>query len=550
MRSAIASPSAARERASARSSSVGTRTLALRSQNGRKLAAIRNRARGAVARVGQPAEAARDERLDLAELGLPCDRCEPAAHHEQLLREVVEQEVDAAALRLARRPRRVERRHRRVAGVVDEAEARIQVGMLAQWGELERGAEMGGRFGHAARTLGDVRGAAQPCDGAAGDVGVRLAHRRRQAGRLAVVERDELGELVLAARRLLLEPAARGRVVPRPLGARQRAIRDVADEDVAERQLAAGAGAEQVAVHEPIDRGVELPRKPGLERRHRGRGEAAAEHRAELEDATRHRIEGVEPCQHRGLDRVRQARRRARDRRRVAQVDAALDERADDLAGIERIALAASHDHRDELRRRAVEHVLDELLDRARVERLERHRDVVPPAAAPRRAALEELGPGERDHEDRRVAARLQDRLDEVEQAVARPVEVLDQEHERPAARAASTAVRHAAKRAERSTASVSPAPMVAASRSAVSAGSSAPAPVSQSRGTAPDLLGRRVVREVEEAEEERAHRPVREALAVRQALRDGDPRVRGELRDARQELLDEAGSCRCPRAR
>ena len=53
-----------------------------------------------------------------------------------------------------------------------------------------------------------------------------------------------------------------------------------------------------------------------------------------------------------------------------------------------------------------------------------------PPQCGP---AIEQLGPGQGDHEQRHLAAWLEDELDEVEQAVARPVEVLDDEQQRPA---------------------------------------------------------------------------------------------------------------------
>src|SRR5438477_513265 len=75
--------------------------------------------------------------------------------------------------------------------------------------------------------------------------------------------------------------------------------------------------------------------------------------------------------------------------------------------------------------------MLDELFDRVVGERLERQREVIPLAAAPALAPVEQLGPGEGDHEHPGVPARLHDELDQVEEAVARPVEVLEHEDER-----------------------------------------------------------------------------------------------------------------------
>src|SRR5258705_7667984 len=76
--------------------------------------------------------------------------------------------------------------------------------------------------------------------------------------------------------------------------------------------------------------------------------------------------------------------------------------------------------------------MLDELLDRVVGERLERKSEMVSLATAPGRTAIEELGPGESDHQHRRAATRLHHEFDEVEKAVARPVEVLEDNDKRP----------------------------------------------------------------------------------------------------------------------
>ena len=55
----------------------------------------------------------------------------------------------------------------------------------------------------------------------------------------------------------------------------------------------------------------------------------------------------------------------------------------------------------------------------------------VPPGGAHRGPTLDELGPGEGDDQDRLVARPLEDRIDEVEQAVVRPLEVLEDEGDR-----------------------------------------------------------------------------------------------------------------------
>jgi hypothetical protein len=67
------------------------------------------------------------------------------------------------------------------------------------------------------------------------------------------------------------------------------------------------------------------------------------------------------------------------------------------------------------------------------VERDERDGCRVPLAAAPAGPAFEQLGPGRTDDEQRHAIDPIDEPVDEVEQAVVRPVEVLDDEHHRTA---------------------------------------------------------------------------------------------------------------------
>src|SRR4051812_3328551 len=50
-------------------------------------------------------------------------------------------------------------------------------------------------------------------------------------------------------------------------------------------------------------------------------------------------------------------------------------------------------------------------------------------AGSPRRPSLGQLGPGKGDHQDRMISRRLEQVLDEVEQARVRPLHVLESEH-------------------------------------------------------------------------------------------------------------------------
>ena len=73
----------------------------------------------------------------------------------------------------------------------------------------------------------------------------------------------------------------------------------------------------------------------------------------------------------------------------------------------------------------------EELAHRRLGQRLEIERGEVALAGAPVRALLEELRAGQRDHEDRDVAAPLHDVVDEVDEADIGKVEVLEDHHDR-----------------------------------------------------------------------------------------------------------------------
>ena len=182
-----------------------------------------------------------------------------------------------------------------------------------------------------------------------------------------------------------------------------------------------------------------------------GRAERPPEHRAELQDLALRGLQEIEARQDGRLDRVGERRERVLDGRDIAQRVDALPDGLDDLAREEGVAFGAGHDTLDDLRGSRADHVADQLRDRVVAERLQRHGDVVPPASSPRRAPIEQLRTREGDHEHRRIAPRLHDELHEIEEAVARPVQVLEHQNERDRRAATSMAVRQAAKRAARS---------------------------------------------------------------------------------------------------
>ena len=79
--------------------------------------------------------------------------------------------------------------------------------------------------------------------------------------------------------------------------------------------------------------------------------------------------------------------------------------------------------------------VLEQLVGLVRRERLEQHRGRVRLSARPGRAALEELGPRHAEEQERRVAAEVGDVLDQVEERRLAPVDVIEDDDERPLGR-------------------------------------------------------------------------------------------------------------------
>ena len=107
-----------------------------------------------------------------------------------------------------------------------------------------------------------------------------------------------------------------------------------------------------------------------------------------------------------------------------------LEVRADELAGIEGISLGALGDEPDHGRLVGVHEVADHFGDRVAGQWFERDSEVIELAASPTGSSVEQLRPGEHDHQHSRVAARLHDELSEVEETVARPVQVLENDDE------------------------------------------------------------------------------------------------------------------------
>ena len=224
------------------------------------------------------------------------------------------------------------------------------------------------------------------------------------------------------------------------------------------------------------------------------------------------------------MDRVGQGADDRGHGRRVVQPGGSILDGAGQLARVERVALGPLDDRLHDLRRRPLEEVVHEGSDREIVERLEVERHVVPSAAAPRRASVQQLGTGQDDHQQRRLAAGLKDHLDQVEERVARPVEVLDDHDQRlllcgeldsrpPRGEelAAVDMLTLPGSEGRRQQFRCPPRERI-------------PAVGEPLFGRLPDGLGIGIVREAEQPHEERVERPVRQPLPIGQALRDHDP--------------------------
>ena len=160
------------------------------------------------------------------------------------------------------------------------------------------------------------------------------------------------------------------------------------------------------------------------ERRHRAGPELPPDDGCALERVALYGIEAVEPRREKRLDRRRQRRERG--------IGAGLGEHRHELLRVERVALRRVRHAEAKLGREdaGVVESVEQLRRLAGGERVEPD-----DCSVPARTFLEQLGPGETEEEDRRVAAPAAHVLDEVEQRRLGPVHVLEHDEQRPLAR-------------------------------------------------------------------------------------------------------------------
>ena len=117
----------------------------------------------------------------------------------------------------------------------------------------------------------------------------------------------------------------------------------------------------------------------------------------------------------------------------AANDEAAIGEHVHVLLRIERVPLGAVEQRMLELRReqRLLEQRGDQLRRVLQGKRRERERRRIQLAAAPRRPPLEQFGPRRAEHEQRHAAGPIDEMVDEVEQALVGPVDVLEHQDER-----------------------------------------------------------------------------------------------------------------------
>lgn len=208
------------------------------------------------------------------------------------------------------------------------------------------------------------------------------------------------------------------------LGLRQSFVRRVADQDVTEPvRVAVGEGhalrADDVFALECVER---VARALARERNDRVGGEEPADDGCDRER--------VAFCGRQELE-ARCEQRVDRRRHRIGRV--LVDDHRDKLFEEERVALCGLGDR---LPARVVEAVAGEVRNQPvgvlGVERLEEDRGRVRLAAAPRRPLVEQLGPRQAQKQDGRLSRGRRDVVDHVEHRRRAPVDVLEDEDERP----------------------------------------------------------------------------------------------------------------------
>src|SRR5512132_3812366 len=214
-----------------------------------------------------------------------------------------------------------------------------------------------------------------------------------------------------------------------PVDSRDLPIGHVPDECVRKRVLGvaldrrAPLAADELPPSESVERLLELVGRAAADRRQRSGPEHLAHNRCILEQRLLVFRERVEPRGNQPVDGLGQ--------RQLAVCALSRDPR--EFLSVERVAAGALEQSGLNLGRknRAVEELMEQLRRFVLGERRKRDRRGVRLAAAPSRTTREQLGPGGGDDEERDGTRPVDEIVDEVEQALVRPVQVFEHEDER-----------------------------------------------------------------------------------------------------------------------
>ena len=276
----------------------------------------------------------------------------------------------------------------------------------------------------AVQRIGAIAGVAKREARPLGELVIVAARRADELECRAPVVREHLRVVLRPTK--ARDPLGTCAVPLRPVRARDLPVGDVADERMREGELAL---AFERRASLATDEALALE---GVQRGGRGVGVASEPARPEhlpddgciLQEA----LLGVrKPVEASGNDALKGLREGELIRR------ALLDVQLDELLRVERVAAGSLEQRLLRLGRqhRASEEVRDELRRLLVGERRERERRRVELAAAPARPPLEKLGPRGRDDQQRNVGDPVDELVEEVEEALVGPVDVLGDEDER-----------------------------------------------------------------------------------------------------------------------
>ena len=225
------------------------------------------------------------------------------------------------------------------------------------------------------------------------------------------------------------------------LSPREHLVGDRPQQRLRERVLTAigregiGADREHLLADEAFEQRAQSLLRQVCERRRRRARETAAEHRHRPDQVALLRLEGVEPRRQQRAQACRdvEVAELAGELEAIARLDqhAAVGQRPDGLDRVQRDALGLGDDPRPRLRGQSSHEPVEQLTDGLVGERLEVDHGRAAAAAGPSVPELGKLRPREGEDEDRVLGRPLEQVVDEVEQALARPLQVLEDHHHR-----------------------------------------------------------------------------------------------------------------------